>query len=231
MNLTLQDVFDALGSGELFQKSVSENFTIRQNNFNRLIPLVNLGLMALFREFRLKIVEKDFVYVENQDTYDLNEDGDFIEVLDLYYQNISLPRNSSPQFKYLWQVEYDTGMYFTMGNNGTVKIGKGVVGDFKVAYKALHPKIELIPESELPTIDASTILLELPYVYLNALVYFISHKISASADAQAVATKNPFNAGNNYLGLYKSEIDNLKMQSLEVDQPLQSNKFFDSGFV
>lgn len=231
MNLTLQDVFDALGSGELFQKSVSENFTIRQNNFNRLIPLVNLGLMTLFREFRLKIIEKDVVYVENEDTYNLNEDGDFIEVLDLYYQNISLPRNSSPQFKYLWQAEYDTGMYFTVGNNGTVKIGKGVVGDFKVAYKALHPKIELISESELPTADASTILLELPYAYLNALVYFISHKISASSDAQAVTTKNPFNAGNNYLGLYKSEIESLKMQSLEVDQPLQSNKFFDSGFV
>lgn len=231
MGMTLKDVFDALGSGELFQNSVSENFTIRPSNFNRLIPLVNVGLIALFREFRLKIVEKEISYVEGQDIYDLNDDGDFVEVLDLYYKGISLPRNSSPQFKYEWQVEYDTGMYFTASNGGTIKIGKGITSDFSVAYKALHPKLELIPENDLPTTNAEDILLELPYAYLNALVYFVSHKISTSLDSQSVATKNPFNVGNNYLGLYKSEIELLKLQSLEVDQPLQSNKFFKSGFV
>lgn len=231
MGMTLKDVFDALGSGELFQNAVSENFTIRPSNFNRLIPLVNLGLINLFREFRLKIVEKEFTYVEDQVIYDLNTEGDFVEVLDLYYKGISLPRNSSPQFKYEWQAEYDAGMYFTLGNSGTIKIGKGIVSDFTVAYKALHPKIELIAESEFATTNAEDILIDLPYAYLNALVYFISHKISTSLDAQSVATKNPFNVGNNYLGLYKNEVDLLKLQSYEVDQPLQSNKFFDSGFV
>jgi len=231
MGMTLKDVFDALGSGELFQNVVSENFTIKPSNFNRLTPLVNVGLISLFRELRLKIVEKEISYVEGQDIYDLNDDGDFVEGLDLSHKGISLPSNSSPQFRYEWQVEYDTGMYFTASNGGTIKIGKGITSDFSVAYKALHPKLELIPENDLPTTNAEDILLELPYAYLNALVYFVSHKISTSLDAQSVATKNPFNVGNNYLGLYKSEIELLKLQSLEVDQPLQSNKFFRSGFV
>lgn len=230
--MNLQDVFSGLAASELQHTGLVENYSIKPITANVLITLINQGLDALYTALTLKIKEKLITYIEDQREYSCNVDDDFINLIGLIYKGNPIPTGTFSYLTNNFKDAFESGIYgMTRGTLSNLIIGEGINDDFTVCYKALHPKLATLPNSQLASFDPSTVELELPRACLNALTYYVAHAAMTGKDAQAVAFKQPFHAGNNYLALYEKEIVNLKLLGVEVSMPYENSCFDFYGFV
>lgn len=232
--MNLSDVLNSLGSCELSLTLESDNQGgISKDRINYVINIINLGLVDIYQNFKLKTVYKNIPIEGGKTVYEVNDDKDVLEIIDIIDSNgISIPINNTPNFMNQYQIEYSSGFYVELTTPTTLKLGKGIIGTyFTIQYKALHNRLSTVTAQELDTFDPTTVDMELPYVYLNALTYFVAHKLATSKNLQGILGRSPFHVGNNYKARYDAELMSLRNNGYDIGNMLTDNNFIGSGFV
>lgn len=94
-----------------------------------------------------------------------------------------------------------------------------------------HKRIPFIPDTELDTFDLSTLVIDLPYTYRTALVYYMMSRLFNSKGALTVG-RTMFHEGNNYYDKFIRECDSLRVTDSEVTEQVDSiNGIMQKGFI
>lgn len=94
-----------------------------------------------------------------------------------------------------------------------------------------HKRIPFIPDNELDTFDLSTLVIDLPYTYRTALVYYMMSRLFNSKGALTVG-RTMFHEGNNYYDKFIRECDSLRVSDSEVTEQVDSiNGIIQKGFI
>lgn len=220
--MLLSDIFNQLTHGELSQLDLGGAAfgIIQPDNYDKIVPHVNLALTALYKRFNLKVGKHTLALLANQQTYTLPSDLLKVEqvvtsaqvpfplndALDLYsvntptYRSLEVPLDVVNQVASLPE-EYKT---LTLG----------------VTYRASHPKVELFQ------FNPNTINIELPETHLMALLYFIASRVN-----NPIGMTNEFHAGNSYAAKYEAECKSLENDNLEIDQGTGNSRLQENGWV
>ena len=218
----LSEIFNQLTHGELSQLDLggAEFGIIQPDNYDKIVPHVNMGLTALYKRFNLKVGKHTSVLLANQQTYSLPSDVLKVEqvvtseqvpfplnnALDLYsintptYRSLEVPLDVVNQVAALPE-EYKT---LTLG----------------VTYRASHAKIDLL------ALNPATTDIALPETHLMALLYFIAGRVN-----NPIGMTNEFHAGNSYAAKYEAECKSLENDNLEIDQGTSNTRLQENGWV
>jgi hypothetical protein len=224
--MTLDDVFNGLVDGELKNLRLSDDGYLPVKEYNRFITLINLGLTELYTRFNLKQKSKSIVRMEGVDTYSFDVDGDVLELLEVYdVYGEAIPINRYPSRGCVDNAVYTPDMK-------SLIIGSGVVNnDLTLVYQANHPKIARVGVVNLATFNPASVPIELPIAFLDALLYYVAHKVFTPMDLQSLPNKAPFHAGNNYMQKFEAACARLKNTGLDVSDGYMEDKFYERGFV
>ena len=232
--MNLGEVFYALGSCELSlsREGGNNDGSIKPAFYGSILNLVNLGLTSIYKEFKLKVVRKEFVIGLPNSSYNINVDKDVLEILEVFNEDgISIPINTAVSATNKAMVDDSNGFCVRKITTNDVVLGSGVTGQsFVVEYKALHPKVILPTGIPVEDVDLALVELQLPEPYLDLLVYYVAYKLSTAKDLQGVMGKAPFHVGNNYQQRYETELLKLRNQGYDVDSEIQDNRFAAKGF-
>ena len=214
--MKLFEVFEQLSVGELSQLSLggAESGEINPSNYAKVVAHINLGLTALYTRFCLKESELIIPLVEGTLKYVLTAQ-DILKVERIYdaanaewalndEANSLACRTLSPTLLQIPQELLDTS------------------GLIRVNYRANHPRIVVASGYINPSITE----LELPYSYLQALLYFV-----ASRCHNPVGMINEFHVGNSYYAKYEAECTRLELENLEMGQGGQYERLYYNGWV
>ena len=249
--MNLQDIFNALSSGELSQLSIGGKAAgvIDSQNRGKLIPHINLGLTALFKRFRLKegelviqlkpdklryLLTSDYAASQSgmtsDEVYILDTDNPFTDDLlkiesvltDLGFE---LPLNDAIQ-----------AYSVTTPRLNTLVVPKPIVdrsndlpdvlktSQLKLVYRANHTKLTYDPRYDYSYVDGDQ--LELPDAYMEALLYFVASRIN-----NPIGMTNEFHAGNSYMMKYEQECQRLEADNLQVDMTQTNSRLVRNGWV
>lgn len=249
--MTLQDIFNALSSGELSQLSIGGKAAgvIDAQNRNKLLPHINLGLTALFKRFRLKegelliqlqpaklryVLSNEFATsqagVSSTDAYILDAGNPFtndllkVEAV-LTDKGYPLPLNDAMQFYSVNTPKLNTlDVPEAIVNNGNDLPDKLKTTHLKVKYRANHTKLTYDPAYDYAYEEGSE--LELPDAYMEALLYFVASRIN-----NPIGMSNEFHAGNSYMMKYEQECQRLEADNLQVDVTQTNSRLVRNGWV
>lgn len=227
--------------------------------YNRLINLVNAGISALHKRFelkkntiRIKTTQGKFKYVlESKNTItndpadgfilDTPEDpfmDDLIEITQLnapngrdlilnnYRENIKHGEVATVSIDELRQSIYTL-------NYRTLRVPVNLRdSEIMVTYKSSGKKIPQIVNGEGGVvIPPEEVVIELPIPYLNAITFYVAHRVYNSKGAETIG-RGIFHEGNNYKAMYESEINSLSIAGLEEDVMIDDTSgFYNRGFV
>lgn len=213
--MTLDDIFFQLSNGELSQLSIgtSNGGSIPTNQRKKVAASVQLGLNDLYKSFLIKEKSVQVDLVADQYEYELAtlapdlvgveriEDSDGYEV----------PMNGLNNLLNVNLTTYNT-MVIPSGTEYT---------HYTVVYRAAHPDIDMTAAETDPT----TVDIELPPHFLNALLYFVGSRIHTP-----MATAE-LNVGTDYLMKYEAEKLRLKELNLSPDRVSDTSRFEANGWV
>ena len=249
--MTLQDIFNALSSGELCQLSIGgkEAGVIDSQNRNKILPHINLGLTALFKRFRLKQGELLLQLKPNKLRYVLHSEfatssmggsSDGLYILDttkpftddlLKIESVltdlgyPLPLNDEMQAYSVSTPQLNTlvvpKLIVDKGNDLPDVLK---TASLKVVYRANHTKITYDPAFDYSYVDGDQ--LELPDAYLEALLYFVASRVN-----NPIGMTNEFHAGNSYMMKYEQECQRLETENLQVDNTPTNSRLVRNGWV
>lgn len=98
-------------------------------------------------------------------------------------------------------------------------------------YKVGHTKIPKLTSTDLETFDPESLVVDLPYVYLVPLTYYIISRL-ANARGTERAGQGMFNEGNNFYSKYLAECNQIKETMSQSEQTAENtNTFHQRGFV
>ena len=249
--MNLQDIFNALSSGELSQLSIGGKAAgvIDSQNRGKLLPHINLGLTALFKRFRLK--EGEFLIQLKPDKlrYVLTSDYAFSQAgpgsNDAYIEDMGNPFNDD--LLKIEEVATDLGYVLPLNDAmqaysvstpqlNTLLVPKPIVNmgndlpdvlktaKLKVKYRANHTRLTYDPRYDYSYMDGDQ--LELPDAYMEALLYFVASRIN-----NPIGMTNEFHAGNSYMMKYEQECQRLEADNLQVDMTQTNSRLVRNGWV
>lgn len=237
--MKLSEIFTQLTYGEFSQLCIGggEQGKISEENYPAVVAHVNLGLTALFRRFNLKEGRITLRPVENKLVYELDSkfavnnarsretvrylidtpadkfDDDTLikveKVLDLAEEEVLL------------NVEGDPESCFTPSMK-SIRIPKEAVDDLILVYRQNHPQI-VVPAG---IFDPARVEIELPYTYLDALLYFV-----ASRAHNPVGMQNEFHKGNSYFAKYEAVCAELEFHNVKRDNTFDNDRLVKGGWV
>lgn len=246
--MTLQEVFDQLGYGELSQLSIGGNDPgiIDDNNYEQVISHINLGLTSLFKRFNLKQGRVVVRLIEGKTSYKLHSDysiqGTVVPEADRYLEDTVYEPFQDDLLK-VEKVLTDLGVEFPLNDAGNVysiltpstkvlRLPDGFpdlmpdalkTETLEVHYRANHPKLSTEPSLQVRPWDIE---LELPDAYLEALLYFVASRVH-----NPIGMSEEFHAGNSYAAKYEQACQWLEAQNLEVDRGASTTKLRDNGWA
>lgn len=101
----------------------------------------------------------------------------------------------------------------------------------KLQYKVGHTKIKKIEAIELDSFDPETLVIDLPYVYLVPMVYYIISRLSNARGTER-AGQGMFNEGASFFAKYLSECNLIKDSLSQSEQTIEnSDNFSQRGFI
>jgi hypothetical protein len=223
--MQLSTLIDSLVSSELAQLSIgtAKAEDITDANLAALVGHVNLGLMALYSRFKLKegkllvplqdgvlqypLAAEDLLKVESVKTdagvpFPLNDKGNPFSLHTPRVKLLNVPEVVVKQ-----EASLPDGYKTTA---------------LTVEYRAAHAQLEV---EQVVNSGADTVELELPGVYMQALMYFV-----ASRAHNPAGMSNEFHAGNTWYAKYEGECMRLKMENYEIDQAATINRKAAKGF-
>lgn len=214
--MKLSEIFKQLSLGELSQLAIGNDGIgeIKEEDYEKVIAHINLGLTALYTRFNLKEGEEVIPLVEGTYVYTLTSQ-DSLKVERVYDAagkewalndegNSNACRALSPTVLRIPPELLKTSEFVRVG------------------YRANHPLIV----TDYGYIDPTTTEVELPFPYLQALLYFV-----ASRCHNPVGMANEFHAGNSYSAKYEAECIRLELENLEIDQGGQYDRLYSNGWV
>lgn len=216
--MKLQEVFDALSSGEFSQLSIGgrPQGVIDEDNYGKLIGHVNLGLTALFKRFMLKEGSVVVPLVANQEVYKLPA-TDILKVERVETQDgVELALNDHTSS---WSV-------FTPSMT-SLRVPKDIapeldIESLTVHYRANHPKIKF----GLALFDPVRIEVQLPDSHLEPLLYYIASRVH-----NPIGMGQEFNSGNTYYAKYEAACQALEIEGLAIDQGSTNTRARRNGWV
>lgn len=247
--MKLKEIFDALTYGELSQVNIGggEDGAISEANYPRILSSINLGLGALYRRFLVKESTVMIALQNEQTTYQLH--SDYAVANRRSRETKYLVDSTAHPFKDdVAKIErvYTDDKYELLLNDRsneeslftptmtTLVIPEIMVSvdldtpdhlkttHLKVAYRAEHVPI-VIP---IGFFDPARVDVELPYAYLNPLLYFVASRVH-----NPIGMVNEFNAGNNWNAKYEQACAMLEQQNIKVDQGSQNTGIQRNGWV
>ena len=249
--MKLQAIFDHLTAGEFSQLNIggAGQGVINDDNIEKVVSHINLGLTDLFTRFELKIGRLVVALQPNTSSYPLlakyavskyKEGGPTPYILD----STTAPFNED--VLHVMRIKTDSGyelplnrldsLYSIMTPSmNQIDVPLAIVNtdpslpddrlktkNLEVFYRANHPVINLNTGSA----DPERIEVGLPLSHLTALMYFV-----ASRANNPVGLGQEFNAGNTYAAKYEVECQRLKNDGMEIQQRGNETKFQERGFV
>lgn len=159
--MTLQEIFDDLGTGEFNNVGVSDNSdVIKPDQYPKLIRHINLALSDLFSRFNLKSKEEVVELDPTVSMYSLDHLPDLLAITNVFddYGNRLLMNEMTD----------DTCQVFTPSYN-TLQVADVDSSNLYVIYKAKHPKLDDQggPNQEL----------ELPPQFKQALLCYVGYRL------------------------------------------------------
>lgn len=246
--MTLQDIFDALSTGELSQISIGGQAAgvINKENRAKLLPHINMGLTALFKRFRLKegeltiqlkpdklryVLSSEFAFSQTgASAYILDTESPFTDDL-LKVEEVStglgfvLPLNDAMQAHSVYTPRMNTLVVpAPIVNRSNVLPDELKTEQLKLKYRANHTKITYDPAFDYSYVDGDP--LELPDAYLEALLYFVASRVN-----NPIGMSNEFHAGNSYMTKYEQECQRLEAENYQVDMTPTNSRLRRSGWV
>lgn len=249
--MTLQDIFDALSTGELSQLSIGGKpaGVINDTNKSKLLPHINLGLGALFKRFRLKEGNLMLQLVPDKLIYDLTS-----SYAESNIESVSTPKyikDLGSTFKDdLIKVEQvftekgyelpvnDVVQRYSVATPKTkqIVVPKEIVAKandldedlktdtLKIVYRASHKKLTM--DDDWGDVFEENADLELPDAYMEALLYFVASRIN-----NPIGMTNEFHAGNSYMMKYEQECMRLETENLQMDITPTNTRAYRNGWV
>jgi hypothetical protein len=121
---------------------------------------------------------------------------------------------------------------YTLKNYYTVRVPKNLDSSIiTLSVRSGHRQLSRVPENQIETFDLTSIEIDLPYPYVNALAYFILHRISNARGGETIG-RGIFHEGNNYQQKYVDECNSLKLSNFEVEEISDMNaNLHRQGFI
>lgn len=224
--MKLAELFNQLAYGELSQTFVGEMNTdgeLNEDQYPKLLASINMGLTALHKRFNLREGRLAFPLTTAGNVYKLTV-TDIHKIERVYTAEefeLSLNDGNDPFSCYTPRMD-------------TLRVPKKIVNKDQdipdkyktdglvVVYRANHPI--LAPVRGL--INPETLIVDLPYSHLEALLYFVASRIH-----NPIGLVNEFNAGNNWAAKYEQECQKLEGLNLEVDAEHNNTRLNRNGWV
>lgn len=223
--MKLQEIFNQLTHGELSQVHIggAEDGQIAEKHWPVVISHINLGLMALFKRFSIKEGNTLLTLIANQVDYP-------ITAVDL----LKVERVYTDAGKELVLNDLAESYSLRTPTTSVLQVPKKMVDGstdipdwlktltLKVMYRASHPQITI----GLGYFDPERVDVDLPYAYLQALLYFVASRVH-----NPIGMTNEFNAGNNWAAKYEMECQRLENENLQMDRGAGNTRLASNGWV
>jgi len=232
--MNLNDIFDQLVYGELSKSYMGEDGEVAPRDYNRLITHINLGLTELHKRFDLKRKSQYVTVMGGVYEYPINQSRDIIEVMQVINaEGVDIPINSTHVVSSVEEAEYyaEKESVF-LPNSDLLVVNKGMKPQvLTVSYRANHPTIAKVNQVDSSRFDPKTIDIDLPFTYLDALLYFIGSRMFNAEGASTAANRSPFHTGNNYASKFEAACNLLVREGLDMGESIHKDKFSMRGFV
>lgn len=222
--MKLSEIFEQLTYGELSQISLGggEVGELSENNYARLIPHINLGLLALYKRFPIKEARVNIPLQPGISSY-LVTPPDLLKIERVYTDaEYELPLNDEGSS---WSCFTPSATVLRIPSLITAQ-GADLpdayrTSSFTVVYRANHGLLTVDT-----VVDPTTTEIELPYSHLEPLLYFVASRIN-----NPIGMTNEFHAGNSYAAKYEQACQQLEQFNLRVDQGSQNSRLQRNGWV
>lgn len=249
--MKLQRIFDQLTYGELSQLSIGGEGAgvINEDNWDRVLAHINLGLTAIFKRFMLKENRLTLELQDDQVTYELlskyavtgrGSSGVTRYILDSTSAKfkddiLKIEKVMTEEDEVLFPLNDESNQYsmFTPAMT-TLRVPKALVDgsgempdeyqtdNLVLVYRANHPIIS----QGLGYFDPEQYEVELPESHLEPLLWFV-----ASRAHNPVGMQNEFHMGNSYYAKYEAACQLLEMVNITVDQSSHNTRLRRNGWV
>lgn len=247
--MKLQSIFDHLSAGEFSQLNIfgSGQGVIDDNNIDKVVSHINLGLTDLFSRFELKLSRATIQLQVDQTSYLLtskNAVNGRGAVTPMYILDTSINPFQDDVLlitRVLTDADFELPLNrldvkYSLMTSGMDRlevpldiVNKNlslqqdyITNNLYVHYRCNHRVIDLTKG----VADPERIDIDIPLTHLTALMYFV-----ASRANNPVGMGQEFNAGNTYSAKYEMECLRLKNDGMEIQQRSTDSKFSERGFV
>jgi len=204
--MKLSEVFSQLSNGELNQVSIGGQSQGVINDYNNKIIVnhINLGLANLHQRFHLKDGTLSLSTEVGKTDYLLGDD-----VLDVTWV-FNSEGSSVP---------------FTMPSTRVLRIPDDVgATQLEVVYRAGHPVFDT---SEDGDIDPDFMEVDLPYIYLEPLLYFVASRVYHPI----TVLPNEMHLGSSYAAKYEQACQRLELANFVLNKELNNDRLTRNGWV
>ena len=204
--MKLAEVFNQLSNGELNQVSIGGQSQGVINDYNNKIIVnhINLGLANLHQRFHLKEGTLNLVTETGKTEYILG--SDVLKVNQVFDASGS-------------------SVYFTTPSTNVLRIPDDIGNaELDVIYRAGHP---IFDTSEDGDIDPDFMEVDLPYIYLEPLLYYVASRVYHPI----TGTANELHLGSSYAAKYDQACQRLELANFVLDKNLSNDRLTRNGWV
>lgn len=237
--ITLTELFDHLANGEYSQHYLGGSNTgiIKEENYRRIIPHINLGLTEIYKRLPIKVKEVTVDLHEHISRYVLHSDYAFTNTtstkpikyisdskfypftndvlqIDRVFNEIGeeLYVNDGNQNYSVYVPEYNVVQHPYPDSNNTIE----------VTYKASHFKIP----STISEIDADKLELEIPDTIIEPLLHYVGGRSQIGLQAE-----NPSNQSHLHTSKYEQSLNKIESLNMFRTPQWSNHKLEDKGFI
>ena len=225
--MKLNEILDSLASSELANLNFVENGDIVEAKIPKIVGAINLGLTKLYTRFKLK---KGFITLSVTPSITAYELSAANVLSGINTEGYITPEGFTGDLIEILNIKDSLEVNVPFDGSGNVVLLKTNLIKFKTTPDTSTYTIEY---SALPTklvyIDETDIDVELPDMYLPALLMFIGSRFASPVGISFDANRNSMDI--NYLQQYEAECQRLEMLGLDVGNDLDTDLFSERGFI
>lgn len=245
--MKLSTIFQQLVHGEFHELSFGDGQgSIGPNEYDRMTNMVNLGVAALYKRFKikegrlwLKLEEGLYQYVLHSDhalSTKTNKPKYIIDSKEVPFTNdinkiesvqtqegFALPFNDANHPRFIQTLKQNLLEFPVMFVDEQKKMPEVMRGTMlKVSYRAGHGAAICCPAYY----DPEMIDVPLPEMYLEALLYFVASRVY-----NPIGFNADFHHGTNYAAKYEQECQRLELMGLQLDKTSENDRFTRNGWI
>lgn len=245
--MNLGTVFQQLAHGEFHELSFGDGQgIIGPTSFDRMTNMVNLGMSALHKRFKIKegrlwlqleegkyeyVLHSDFAlssrankpkYIIDSKAFPFLNDINKIEAVTTQsgYELPLTDPNAPYSIQTLKQNVLEFPVTLVDKQNELPEKMRGTL--LKVSYRAGYGAAICCPSNY----DPHMVDVPLPDMYLEALLYFIASRVY-----NPIGMNKEFHEGNNFAAKYEQECQRLEMLGLQLDKTSLNTRFVKNGWA